>query len=216
VLEICLKEYFLKRKTLPTPLFRFFDLQKSIKEKKQLQLHNGDHDGSKNKDKDKDRDKDKDTVKRRKIKDLEKPKDEEKEVGADIITIIEDEITYLPDVEKQVEKAVEKEVLKGVDNQTKNTEGVKEVDDIIRNQEAENKIGELILDGDGGADRDREEGPVVPLGPKTPSPIFLSDPAYALIDRDFCVSDLITLRSSSLLWMSCLHLSVSQSVSLSL
>ena len=206
MLEICLKEYFLKRKTLPTPLFRFFDLQKSIKDKKQLQLHNGDHDGSKNKDKDKDRDKD--TVKRRKTKDVEKTKEEEKEkeMGTDIITIIEDEITYLPDVEKQVEKVGEKEVVKGVEKQTKNTEEMKEVkemNDIIRNQEAETKIGELALDTEGGGDRDRdrEEGPVVPLGPKTPSPIFLSDPAYALIDRDFCVSDITIFRCSSLLWI---------------
>ena len=29
---------------------------------------------------------------------------------------------------------------------------------------------------------------VVPIGPRTPSPRFLSEPSYALISRDFCVS----------------------------
>ena len=32
---------------------------------------------------------------------------------------------------------------------------------------------------------------VVPIGPRTPSPRFLSEPSYALISRDFCVSQQI-------------------------
>jgi hypothetical protein len=188
VLEICLKEYFLKRKTLPTPLFRFFDLQKTIKEKKSQ--FNGDHDSVKSKDKDKERDKE--TLKRRKSKDSEKTKEEGKEMEIDRITNIEEEITTTTDVEKvggkEEEKAEEKEGEHEVEveEQTKGTEDVTEVKEV--EQEIENKTGDIVLDGEVGGDRVREEGPgPVPSGPKTPSPIFLSDPAYALIDRDFCV-----------------------------
>jgi hypothetical protein len=185
VLEICLKEYFLKRKTLPTPLFRFFDLQKTIKEKKSHFI--GDHDSVKSKDKDKERDKE--TLKRKRGKDSEKTKEEGKEMEIDRITIIEEEITTITDVEKEGGKEEEKEGEPEVEveEQTKGTEDVTEAKEV--EQEIENKTGDLVLDGEGGGDRVREEGPgPVPSGPKTPSPIFLSDPAYALIDRDFCVS----------------------------
>ena len=213
----------MKVKTLPTPLYRFFELQKSIRER----MHQEQIDEA-NKEKEKEKAKLKKSLREKtKLKTVfsnEKSipnTDDGKDYQLDIKLIEEFRDHCAADeVEKAVECEGRNETLIAEDmeiNKMRNIENKNILSlsgDVVCSGTEETTLDKIILDDLETAAATTgptstminevvaetferpdtatvsgkiEEDTDVPTGPKTSSPSFLSDPAYALIGRDFGV-----------------------------
>ena len=204
-LEICLREYFLKKKTLPAPLFRFFDLQRVLKERKIKELE----------DIEIDKQNEIDRAIRKKHREKEKLKlagmlkgfEGEKQVDVDmeqqVISIGGEESTgddgNKSASEKESEEAdVDTGITEIKDAEESNKDDMNVVVQPIHAgeetateaevQRAAEMTGSLMASPGQEGDRPLEEMDPDAPATKPISQRFLTDPAYALIDRDYCVS----------------------------
>lgn len=183
-------------KTLPTPLFRFFELQKSIKERMhQEQIDEANKEKEKEKAKMKKLSREKSRLKTTSNSEKLIPSTDDGKDSQIDLKSIEEFGNHCAADEGEVESSGKSVVLED-SNEGHKTETTATFDlSNNRIDEATMTIGkESTFDtlessavkvaedtGKGAEDAD------VPAGPKSSSPSFLSDPAYALIGRDFGV-----------------------------
>ena len=212
-------------KTLPTPLFRFFELQKSIRER----LHQEQIDEA-NKVKEREKSRLRKTLKEKmKVKGvlnndkLIPNNDDGKDVQIDLKTIEEFRDHCAADENENNDKNVQDDNHNGIQQNITEEIEINDVKNIQNNNDICNLNGDLISSGSYDAIIDESisdkiglsittiesknevvtelldnsdtvitTGKIagdtdVPTGLRTSSPSFLSDPAYALIGRDFGV-----------------------------
>ena len=205
-LEICLREYFLKKKTLPAPLFRFFDLQRVLKERKIKELEDIEIEKQNEIDK----------AARKKHREKEKLKlagmlrgfEGEKQIDVDAEeTVLStdgggsngdgEDANKNKNANEGQEADIDTEVQK---NKESNTDGTNDTVQPIQTEKDDAADMQKATEITGGGTASPGTGPI-PEGDRpsegvdpdapTARPIsqrFLTDPAYALIDRDYCVS----------------------------
>jgi hypothetical protein len=199
VFELFLREYFLKVKTLPTPLFRFFELQKSIKERMhQEQIDEANKEKEKEKTKMKKSLREKTRLKSSSNNEKLIPSTDDGKNSQIDLKLIEEFGNHCAADEGEGEGESSGRSLVHEDSNEVHMTEESPIYDLSNNriEEPTMTLGkESIFDTiESSATVKSAEDTVkiaedadVPAGPKSSSPSFLSDPAYALIGRDFGV-----------------------------